>query len=115
MTPRDDNKVGVAEPVYRIDAFDVPSSARDAFLARVRKVQTMLQALDGCRQNLVLTQSGGPGHFDVVTVVEWESETAMAAARQFVRERYESEGFDPATFMASLGVTGQLGVYSLLR
>ena len=115
MTPRDTTDVGVAEPVYRIDAFDVPNSARDAFLDRVRKIQAILQPLDGCRQNLVLAQSGGPGHFNVVTVVEWDSEAAMASARQAVRERYESEGFDPASFMASLGVQAELGVYSPLR
>jgi hypothetical protein len=100
--------------VYRIDAFAVPSSARDAFLDRVRKIQAMLQPLDGCRQNLVLTGSDGPGHFDVVTLVEWESEAAMASARQAVRERYEVEGFDPAVFMASLGVKAELGVYAPL-
>jgi Antibiotic biosynthesis monooxygenase len=115
MTSRDTNDAGLAEPAYRIDAFDVPSSARDAFLDRARKIQAMLQPLEGCRQNLVLAKSGGPGRFNVVTVVEWDSEAVMAAARRIVLERYEVEGFDPASFMASLGVHAQLGVYSPLR
>jgi heme-degrading monooxygenase HmoA len=115
MTPRTTDRAGAPEPVFRVDTFDVPSAARDAFLDRVRKIQTMLQPLDGCRQNLVLTRSSGSEHFNVVTVVEWESEAAMTAARRIVLERYEAEGFDPAAFMASLGVRAQLGVYSPLR
>ena len=105
---------GTAESVYRVDAFDVPDSARDAFIGRVRTIQQMLDPLDGCRQNLVLTQTDGAGRFNVVTVVEWESSAAMESARRIVRERYAAEGFDPAAFMSELGVQAELGVFALL-
>ena len=101
-------------PIYRIDVFDVPESGRDAFVERVRTIQAMLQPLDGCKQNLVLTQREGAGRFNVVTVVEWASNAAMEVARSGVRERYASEGFDPAAFMSELGVHAELGVFSPL-
>ena len=63
-------------------------------------------------RNLVLTQSEGPGEFNVVTIVEWASVEAMAQAKATMQAHYESEGFDPPAFMKSLGVRGDLSVYS---
>jgi hypothetical protein len=74
----------------------------------------MLEPLDGCKQNLVLTQRDGAGRFNGVTVVEWPSNDAMEVARRLIRERYASEGFDPAAFMSGLGVHAELGVFSLV-
>ena len=49
--------------------------------------------------------------FDVVTVVTWESEAAMAAAREAVTAEAAARGFDRDAFMARLGVTGDFGTY----
>ncbi len=68
--------------------------------------------LPGCQQNLVLTQTGGPGEFNVVTVVEWASTQAIVAAQDVMQKRYAEEGFDPAAFMRRLGVRADLGLYN---
>jgi heme-degrading monooxygenase HmoA len=98
-------------PVFRVDRFAVPAQARFAFMEQVQRVDQALSTLPGCRQNLVLTQAGGSGELDVVTLVEWASAKAMAAAKAFMQGKYAEEGFDPQAFMQRLGVRADLGVY----
>ena len=102
----------MSEPtVYRIDRFNVPAHALSAFMARVRLTQQMLDALPGCRQNLVLTQCDLAGEYNVMTVVEWHDASHMASAKAAMQRHYGKEGFDPAAFMQELGVKADLGVY----
>lgn len=96
---------------FRIDKFAVPPACLARFLARLRRIQEMLAGLAGCRQSLVLNLAAGPAEFNVVTVVEWASTEAMERAKVLVQAWYAEEGFDPASFMASLGVRADLGVY----
>jgi hypothetical protein len=77
----------------------------------VHYVDRLLARQPGCIQNIVLTQTEGPGEFNVVTIVEWASAEAMARAKATMQAHYSSEGFDPPTFMKSLGVRGELSVY----
>jgi heme-degrading monooxygenase HmoA len=97
--------------VFRVDKFIVPAGALPAFMGRVHHTQHTLDTLPGCRQNLVLTQTGGTGEYNVVTLVEWASAEAMAAAHGLMQRKYAEEGFDPATFMQGLGVRADLGLY----
>jgi hypothetical protein len=55
--------------VYRIDKFKVPKPARDEFMQKVRITHQFIKLLPGFVQDLVLEQTGGPGEFNVVTVV----------------------------------------------
>jgi heme-degrading monooxygenase HmoA len=98
--------------LFRVDKFTVPPASLPAFLARVHNVDRLLARQPGCKQNLVLTQTEGPGEFNVVTIVEWASAEAMAQARAAMQAHYANEGFDPPAFMKSLGVRGDLSVYS---
>jgi heme-degrading monooxygenase HmoA len=98
--------------VFRVDKFAVPPDALPAFLERVRHIDRLLAKEPGCKQHLVLTQTQGPGEFNVVTIVEWADAAAMAAARAAMQVHYAREGFDPPSFMKSLGVRGDLSVYS---
>jgi heme-degrading monooxygenase HmoA len=100
------------QSTFRIDKFIVPHAAVSAFLSQVQRVQQALDAQPGCRQNLVLSQPAGDGGMKVVTIVEWSSADAMAAARSSMQARYAREGFDPAAFMKELGVSADLGVYT---
>jgi heme-degrading monooxygenase HmoA len=97
--------------LFRVDKFAVPAASLEAFLARVHSVDRLLARQPGCKQNLVLTQTEGPGEFNVVTIVEWASAQAMAQAKAAMQAHYASEGFDPPTFMKRLGVRGDLSVY----
>jgi heme-degrading monooxygenase HmoA len=98
-------------PVFRIDRFIVPESAVEAFMRRVQRIQSLIDPLPGCRQNLVLTQARDAGTLRVLTVVEWETTAAMDAARAYVQQQYAQEGFDPPAFMRQLGVEADLGLY----
>lgn len=97
--------------LFRVDKFAVPAASLGAFLERVHNVDRLLASQPGCKQNMVLTQTEGPGEFNVVTIVEWASAEAMAAARATMQAHYATEGFDPPVFMRSLGVRGDLSVY----
>lgn len=99
-------------PVFRIDRFYVPEGAEEAFMRRVQRIQSLIDPLPGCRQNLVLTQSREEGRLRVMTVVEWENAAAMDAARAYVQRQYAQEGFDPPAFMQELGVEAELGLYA---
>ena len=97
--------------LYRIDRFDVPNAAREAFMERLRHVQQALDPQPGCLQNLVLTQPGEGGETKVVTIVEWASAEAAANAKAVMQQRYAQEGFDAAAFMKKLGVRADFGAY----
>lgn len=109
MTDLADTRIPTS--LFRIDRFNVPAAAVDAFMDRVHRIQLLLDPQPGCRQNLVLTQIGEDGAMRVITVVEWESAAAMSTARTWVQRRYAEEGFDSAAFMRQLGVEADLGLY----
>jgi heme-degrading monooxygenase HmoA len=98
--------------VFRVDRFAVPAAAMPAFTEALHHIQQILGRQPGCRQNLVLTREGEPGAFNVVTLVEWASADALAAARAAVQAQYAKEGFSPAALMHELGVSADMGVYS---
>jgi len=98
--------------VFRIDKFAVSPDSLSAFMGRVQRIRRLLETQPGCKQNLVLTQTGGPGEFNVVTVVEWASAQAMSEAKAAIDAHYAGEGFDPQAFMQSLGVRADLALYT---
>src|SRR5580704_2637926 len=100
-----------AAPLFRVDRFVVPENAVSVFMERLRRTQRSLDAMPGCRQNLVLTRSSGPGRFSVITLVEWESEAAITAAQEAMRSHYADEGFNPGEFMQALDIQADLGLY----
>ena len=101
----------VPTPVFRVDKFIVPAEVMPAFVAQMQRIQQTLRSLPGCVRNQVLTQTGGPGEFIVLSVVEWASEQAVAAATSFVQKKFAEEGFDPADFVRRNGVRADLGFY----
>lgn len=103
----------VSSSVYRVDKFVVPATAHAEFMARVATIKGMLDAMPGCRQNLVLEQVSGPGAFNVVTIVEWESAEAMENAKTAVMARYRDTNFNPQETIARLGITADMANYSL--
>src|SRR5450631_2892336 len=100
--------------LYRIDKFEVSAESLSKFMYRIRWVQRHLGGFTGCRQNLVLTQTSGPGRFNVVTIVEWASSRDMNDAKTRMLEHYRNEGFNPSEFIARLGVQADMGVYAVV-
>jgi quinol monooxygenase YgiN len=99
------------EHLYRIDKFRVPSTARDAFLETIRSIELFLRTLPGCLKAITYEQTSGPGVFNIVTIAEWESAESMEGAKQAAAARYKTTGFNPAEFMAGLGVEADMAVY----
>lgn len=97
--------------LFRIDRFDVPAQAMPAFLARLHRTRQALDAMPGCKQNLVLHQEGGAGGYNVITIVEWSDAETLDAAKTAMRARYAEEGFDPGAFMRELDIKADMGVY----
>lgn len=102
-----------SQSVYRVDKFIVPAEALDEFMARVVMIKDMLEAMPGCRQNLVLEQVGGPGAFNVVTFVEWQDAQALENAKAAVTARYKEMNFNPQEIISRLGVTADIANYGV--
>ena len=98
--------------VFRADKFVVPDGALTVFIEQMQHIQRMLRTQPGCVRATVLKQTGGTGEFNVLTLVEWESDAAVAAAQPTVQQHFAQEGFDPKTFVQGLGVRGDLGFYA---
>jgi len=100
-----------AERVYRVDKFVVPGRARDEFLAQVRKTHELLKTLPGFLRDLVLEQSSGPGEFNFVTIVEWDSPAAIENAKAAVMAMHKEMNFNPQEMFARLGIKADLANY----
>lgn len=111
MTQRQRTSEGA---LYRVDKFVVPAAARDAFLERVMATHAVLRAQAGFMRDLVLEQRGGPGEFNLVTLVEWENAGVVAAASDAVARAHAEAGFDRQTFLAQHGIRADIANYGAL-
>ncbi len=102
------------EPFFRIDKFMVPTASRDRFTDQLKQTHDALDALTGCEENMIFEQSEGPGQFNIVTFVKWRDRACYEEARKAAQEHQALSGFDPAAFMADLGVVPDLGNYTCL-
>ena len=107
------NALSAAAPLFRIDKFIVPDESLSAFLQQIRRTHDTLGTLPGCLRNLILTQFGGPGEFNVVTLVEWVNKEAIANAVAVVEKQFANDNFDRKAFLQQLGVRADLGVYQI--
>lgn len=97
--------------IYRVDKFIVPDQAREEFLNKVRDTHALLKTQPGFLRDLVLEQSAGPGEFNFVTIVEWESPQAIENARAAVTAMHERMSFNPQEMFARLGIKADLANY----
>ena len=99
-------------PVFRVDKFIVPTDALPAFIERMQHIQQSVRALPGCRRDLLLTQTGGAGEFNVLRWIEWTDVQAIADAQAVMQKQFAEEGFDPtAFFVQKLGARADMGLY----
>lgn len=97
--------------IVRVDKFVVPKAARDEFVARIRETHELLRNQPGFIRDLILEQVAGPGRFNVVTVVEWQDQESIDAARAVVKEAHAARGFSPQELMQRLGVEADIADY----
>jgi len=109
------NPVPALDPIgprYRIDLFEIPAESFAPFMHRADWIQRYVGGLAGRGRNLVLAQASGPGRFKVVTLVEWADGCKLLEAQALTLAHYRMEGFNPAEFLARLGVRADGGVYA---
>lgn len=99
---------------FRVARFVVPTAGRDEFVARLQRTHDLIAEQPGVVQDFLLEQSGGPGEFNVVTIVEWENEKAIEAARGAVEQAHADRGFDPEALFERLDVTPDFATYELI-
>jgi hypothetical protein len=108
-----DNQVSDrSKRVYRLDKFVVPEHVRNEFFAKVRKTHEFLRTLPGFLQDFVLEQSSGPGEFNFVTIVEWDSPASIETAKAAVMALHKKMNFNPQEMFAELGVKADLANYA---
>jgi heme-degrading monooxygenase HmoA len=100
-----------ARHIYRVDKFVVPESARDEFVGKVGQTHALLRAQPGFVRDYVLEQSSGPGEFNFVTFVEWESADVVDTVRAAVSAFHESTNFDPQEMFARLDIKADVAIY----
>lgn len=103
-----------SERVYRVDKFVVPDHAREEFVSNVRKTHELLRTLPGFIQDFVLEQSSGPGEFNFVTIVEWDSAQSIENAKAAVMAMHAQTNFNPQELFARLGIKADLANYRQL-
>ena len=101
--------------IYRVDKFVVPDGAHQEFLGQVRSIHQVLKALPGFVRDVVLEQSCGPGKFNFVTMVEWESRSAIEAAKSAIMAAHAQSGFNPQAMFARLGIEADIAYYRRLE
>lgn len=97
--------------IYRVDKFVVPQAAREEFLERVNATHQILRRQPGFIRDAILEQVAGPGKFNIVTIAEWESQSAIDAAREVVSKVHAESGFNPQETMARLGIEADIANY----
>ncbi len=106
-----DIKQGGTGHVYRVDKFVVPNSARDEFLSRVKATHDVLRKQTGFVRDNLLEQFAGPGEFNFVTVVEWESQAHIEEARSAVVAMQKQSNFNPQEMFQHLGIKADIANY----
>ncbi|TPN79640.1 antibiotic biosynthesis monooxygenase [Mesorhizobium sp. CU2] len=100
-----------ASSVFRVDKFVVPAEAREEILGKVRMTHELLRRQDGFVRDFVLEQFSGPGEFNIVTMVEWESQEAVEKVVPIVKAAHERIAFSPQETIARLGVKADIANY----
>jgi hypothetical protein len=97
--------------VFRVDKFVVPAAAREEILAKVKATHEVLRRQDGFVQDFLLEQFSGPGEFNLVTIVEWESQSVVDRVVPIVTAEHARTGFNPQETIARLGVRADIANY----
>ncbi|UCI06660.1 antibiotic biosynthesis monooxygenase [Mesorhizobium sp. B1-1-8] len=100
--------------VFRVDKFVVPAEAREEILSKARMTHELLRQQEGFVQDFLLEQFSGPGEFNLVTIVEWESQAAVDKVVPIVRAAQERIAFSPQETIKRLGVKADIANYRRL-
>jgi heme-degrading monooxygenase HmoA len=99
-------------PIYRIDRFSLPATARDSMLQILAATHGVLQTQPGFRRQLIAERNDDDGVLHLVTLVEWEAPEHVLAAREAVARRHAELGFDRDSFLRDHAVRMDPGLYT---
>jgi heme-degrading monooxygenase HmoA len=97
--------------VFRVDKFVVPANAREEILTKVRMTHDLLRQQQGFVQDFLLEQFSGPGEFNLVTIVEWQSQASVDKVVPIIKAAHQRIGFNPQETIARLGVRADIANY----
>lgn len=97
--------------IYRVDKYAVPPQALAEFMGKTRRTHELLRVLPGFVQDFVLEQATGPGEFNFVTIVEWESLESIEKAKVAVSAMHKKMRFNPHKTFARLGIKADRANY----
>ena len=80
---------------------------------RFRAIRDFLDSQPGCRQILILLQTGG-GDTAILTSVESQDAESVGKAKAAAAARYQATGFDPGDFIARLGIRAEIANFGPL-
>ena len=100
-----------AQRIYRVDRFTVPGRSRAAFLDKVGQTHELLRVQPGFVQDMLLEQPTDAGDYNIVTIVEWESEAAIVPVQPKVQAMHRELNFNRQEFLAQHGIEADLGTY----
>lgn len=83
-------------------------------MEKVRITHAILKQQPGFVRDLLLEQTAGPGRFNIVTIAEWESQTAVDQAREAVAVAHRQIDFRPQELVERLGIQADLGNYRMI-
>jgi heme-degrading monooxygenase HmoA len=101
----------MSKEIFRVDKFVAPAHAREEFLHKVHSTHATLRIQPGFLRNPILEQTSGPGEFNFVIMVEWESNDAIAGAHQAVAALQQKLNFDTHELISRLGIRADIANY----
>ena len=106
-----DNAPPKIKRIYRVDKFLVPDTSRIEHLAGVHKTHDFLKTLKGFMQDFLIEKRAGPDSYNLMTIVEWDSEESFHNAIAEVRKWQANEGIVREDRWKRLGIVPELGDY----
>lgn len=95
-----------------MDKFKVPEGLLSSFLEDVYASHREIDGMDGMVRNEVLVQSGGEGHFNVITHVVWSDQASYGNAVSVMSRFHDARGGRPTL---DPSIETDLAIYRLSR
>jgi heme-degrading monooxygenase HmoA len=95
-----------------IDRFVVPERSSAEFFERMNINRQLLKTLTGFVEDQAYIRNDDQGNLVCITVAVWETDEAIANAREKVQAEYRKEGFNMVAMLERLGITmSERGIY----
>lgn len=94
-----------------IDRFIIPETSKAEFIERMTINRNLISKLPGFIRDDVYKRNDEQGNTLCITVAVWESEAAIANAKEQVQADYKKTGFDMPGMLQRLNIKMERGQY----